>query len=77
LKICLECEFSKESFGKTPDGQLVPNILCTSPECRDPVVGEPMPCSFARREQAFCGVQGKYFKLKEVKPAASILQLET
>lgn len=79
MKICKECDFCEEKVVdmQLPNGQSIPQMgmVCMHEECRDPVVGEQIPCNISRREQAFCGIQGKYYKLKEVKPMAPVIQL--
>jgi len=75
MKICIECDFAKEQSGFAPNGQMIKDLICENPECRDPVAGDSLPCGFARREIAFCGITGKYFKLKEVKESAPVIQL--
>ena len=74
MKFCKDCAHAKKDVINTPHG-LMPLYLCESMECRDPVSGDMLPCELARREQVFCGIQAKHFVVKEVKPAAPLLEI--
>jgi hypothetical protein len=71
LKLCKDCEyFGTETF-EMAKGQLARAPACHHPDCCDPIFGNVLPAEVARKSMAggiytFCGMQGKYFKLKEV-----------
>lgn len=76
MKICIDCEFTKMTTIETDRGpQRV--LACTYAECRDPISGVPLPLTTARTQEAFCGIKGRYFKLKEpeVKEESKVIQL--
>lgn len=74
MKICTECKYSDQQLIETPQGHQY-SLVCKHQECRDPVEGSPIPCNFARREVAFCGVQGKYWVAKEDIEDAKIISI--
>jgi len=74
MKICIDCNFAEMvQIANHPDKVLA----CTHGECRDPISGVPLPLTTARSQEAFCGIKGRYFKLKELiaKPDTTIIQL--
>jgi hypothetical protein len=75
VKICRDCEFFKNAAVDMGKG-LEMMAVCTNDECRDPVDGSPMPAIVARKEQVFCGIQAKYFKLKVEKPAGPVIAMK-
>lgn len=78
MKYCKDCEYFKIEYMKVPEGMAkVP--LCLNPECADPVFGEPMTADSVRRSTLFCGIEAKYYKLKEIKqePTKNVIQLPT
>ena len=50
-----------------PRGELIRGAYCKHKECTDPVDGSPMPCAIARREGTFCGLPGRFWKMREEK----------
>jgi len=74
MKICTECEFMSMEVVDGPSGPSMA-LVCRNMECRDPVAGEPLPCGFARRELAFCGISGKYWKEKPPEEKAQVIEL--
>jgi len=75
MKICIECQFCQGVTQIAPNGQEQQFLACTSPDCRDPVNGDPVPCNFARRESTFCSITGKYWKEKQIIQVAPVLEL--
>ena len=75
MKFCKDCEFA-ETKGFIHNGKGGTILLCSNMECREPVLGDMIPCEFARKEQVFCGIQGKHFKLKQEVKSASLLELK-
>jgi len=75
MKICIECNFAEMTTIETDRGpQRV--LACRHDECRDPISGVPLPLTTARTQEAFCGIKGKFFKLKEEKKEESkVIQL--
>lgn len=71
MKHCVKCEFFAEEMVQHPSGQLMKAFICKHSENTDPVTGEPVPCSIARREQIFCGHQAKYYKAAKPKQEES------
>jgi len=73
MKICMDCNFC--NMVQIGNGDKV--LACTFEECRDPISGVPLPLTTARTNDVFCGVKGRYFKVKEViaKPDTKIIQL--
>jgi hypothetical protein len=66
MKFCRDCNFKIEKSIPGPDGRIITGIwFCKHEECADPVIGEALPCVRARQDQAFCGLNGRYFKVKE------------
>lgn len=82
MKLCKDCEFFEMQTFETQQG-LARAAACTHTECRDPIHGAVLPAEVARKAMAggiytFCGIQGKHFKLKEVKAEplpANVIQL--
>jgi hypothetical protein len=68
MKTCISCQHKKESAFQLPDGRLQMMFVCMHEECIDPVAGDPVPCSSARRDPIFCGVNGRYWKEKDKEP---------
>jgi len=77
MKICIECDFAKMSTVETAQGP-TRVLCCKHEECRDPISGVPMPLTTARTQEVFCGIKGRYFKLKEVevKEESNVIQLK-
>lgn len=81
MKFCTDCDFSKKEVVQFPNGQAGMVLVCQNMECRNPVDASMFPCEIVRREQIFCGIGAKYFKLKEVpvgpakKEGSSVIQL--
>jgi hypothetical protein len=74
MRYCKDCDHSKKEGFQTPQGwQTI--MICESGECREPVSGDMIPCEIARREQVFCGIQGKHFTPKVEKTPASVLEI--
>ena len=73
MKICIDCNHAE--MVQIGHGEKV--LACTHAECRDPISGVPLPLTTARTNDAFCGVKGRYFKLKEIiaQPDKTIIQL--
>lgn len=78
MKICLNCQFAEMTTIDTDRGpQRV--LACHFEECRDPITGVPLPLTTARTNDVFCGVKGRYFKLKkeeEKKEESKVIQLK-
>lgn len=75
MKHCKDCDFShKEPVQMGPQG-LQMTYICKHEECSDPVTGDPLPAQIVRGNPAFCGLNGKYFKLKEQKPDTPVIKL--
>lgn len=77
MKHCKDCDFYKPlAVQVSPQhAQMMPH--CTHEEASDPVTGEPLPCQVARTNPNFCGITGKYFKLKEVKSEEVVKLIQT
>lgn len=84
MKLCKDCEFFGTETFETPQG-LARAPACGHIECRDPIFGNVLPAEVARKAMSggiytFCGMQGKFFKLKEVKqeetPKDNVIQLK-
>lgn len=75
MKICKNCEYCQKGVFETAHGPQM-TYLCTNDECCDPVDGTAIPAHIARKEQVFCGIQAKYFKLKEVKDPGPVIQIK-
>ena len=75
MKICAECAFSDRVPVQVGHGQAAMATVCTNEECRDPVEGHPLPAAQARRDPSFCGIKAVFWKKKEDKPTAPLVQL--
>lgn len=77
MKLCKNCEFAhKETYQHPANLSLQTIFLCANEECREPVNGDMIPCELARREQVFCGIQAKHYKLKEEKAPTPVIELK-
>ena len=78
MKHCKDCQFNERTAVPMNNGQLGMMDICNHEECSNPVDAVPLPCGAARSNPDFCGLKGKYFKMKEKeqpKPEGNVIQL--
>ena len=61
MKICSECKFSETKAMQDDRGNIGSVMLCMNSECRDVIVGNPIPCINARQANVYCSFEAKYF----------------
>lgn len=67
LKICDECIWSKPSYEQVPGPagpQMIKVLTCLHSDCRDPVMGDPLPAAYARKDPNFCGIKAVWYQEK-------------
>ena len=75
MKTCVTCQFKIKKPVQVSPNEMAMGFFCEHQEVCEPVTGDPLPCNIARSTDNFCGVRGKYWKLrveKEDKPAPVI-----
>lgn len=75
IKICKDCYYHKRAVVDIGNGQSGMGFVCSHEDCRDPIIGDALPCNIARREIVFCGIGAKFFKEKEEPVTAPVIQL--
>lgn len=78
MKYCKDCESFKVEYIPIGNNQMGKLPICLNVECRDPIMGEPVNCMEARKNDLFCGMKGKYWKIKEEPkepPKGNVIQL--
>lgn len=68
MKVCKNCQFLDKKYVQVSATEMGLMHVCLNEECQDPVEGTPLQAQVARGNEAFCGLAGKRFKLREVKP---------
>ena len=68
MRHCNNCEFHGRTMMQMGPGQAGMVDICNHHECSNPVDATPLPCGAVRNNEAFCGIKGRYFKIKAEAP---------
>lgn len=71
IKTCITCKYKQDEYNHV--NQKI--FLCSNQFCKDPVIGEPIPCNIARQQQIFCGFEGRFYEQSEPEVKAPLIEL--